>query len=553
MSSSMITGAIYTMNPEQPWAEALVTRDRHIVYVGDIAGAMAHSDEQTQLIEAAFCLPGFIDAHDHLAGTGAMTKVGVDVSGLTDERAIVARIKAYADAHPELPVVRGHGWMPAYFAQESPTRALLDEAVPDRPAYLLSNDSHDGWFNTAAMQHCGIAAATPDPEPGAQYWKRDPQGVPTGHAVEATPSMMMLTALGAFTMQGVHEAQALTLDRAHEWGITTYMEAGILLGANASAEPVYTDLIARDNAGELKVRIVGTVWTRESTDDPAHVVEVLKDWSQRLTSDHVRVSVLKMWSDGTALSGGGLLLEPWLDTVDGSCGRMTFSPEHIERQVELAQRAGFDMHIHNDGDGSVRTLLDAIERVQSRIGRGDSRHTLCHNALVHPDDVPRFAAMGVIANCTPCWATDYDGTYYDMYRAKLGAERFASRLYPYGDLVRTGAVVTYGADIPGVQISEIPPLVEIETLLTRKRPGFPQDRALNPDQCIDLHDALRGYTINGAYALRLEDQIGSLEVGKCADLVLLGRNLFEVPSERVHEVPVVLTMMDGRITFDARP
>lgn len=552
MSSYLIVGALYTMSPTQPWAEAMVVRNGEIAHVGSLADAGAHIDAATERIDAAFCLPGFVDAHNHLAGTGAMTKVGVDVSGITDERAIVAAVRAFADAHPEARVVRGHGWMPAYFTGASPTRALLDEAVPGRPAYLLSNDSHDGWFNTAAMRYCGIDASTPDLEPGAQYWKRDADGVPTGHAVEATPSLVMLNALGAFTMDSVREAQALTLDRAAEWGITTYMEAGVLLGANAAAEPVYLELIERDRAGTLGVRVVGTVWTRESTDDPAAVVDVLRDWSVRLRSDHVSVSVLKMWADGTALSGGGLLLEPWLDTEDGSRGRMTFTAEHIERQVELAQVAGFDMHIHNDGDGSVRVILDAIERVQSRIGRGDSRHTVCHNALVHPDDVPRFAELGVVANCTPCWATDYDGTYYDMYLAKLGPERFASRLYPYGDLVRSGAVVTYGADIPGVQIREIPPLVEIEALLTRQRPGHPRDRALNPDQRIGLHDALRGYTINGAYALRMEDRIGSLEVGKRADLVVLGANLFEVAATEVHDVPVVLTMMDGQITWDGR-
>jgi hypothetical protein len=301
------------------------------------------------------------------------------------------------------------------------------------------------------------------------------------------------------------------------------------------------------------VRIVGTVWTRESTDDPEAVVEVLRDWSGRLRSDHVQVSVLKMWADGTALSGGALLLEPWLDSPDGSCGRMTFSPEHIERQVEAAQRAGFDMHIHIDGDGSARTVLDAIERVQRRIGRGDSRHTICHNTIVHPDDVVRFASLGVIANVTPMWATDYDGTYYDMYLAKLGKDRFEERLYPYGDLVRSGATVTYGADIPGVQIHEIAPLMNIEAAITRRRPGFPQDRALIPRQGVDLMDALRAYTINAAYQVRLEESIGSLEVGKHADLIGLGGNPFEVPSEHIHDLAIVLTMMDGRLTHSTVP
>ena len=131
---------------------------------------------------------------------------------------------------------------------------------------------------------------------------------------------------------------------------------------------------------------------------------------------------------------------------------MTFTPDHIERQIELTQLAGFDSHIHIDADGSARVVLDAIEAVQRRYGRGTAHHTVCHNTTVHPDDVKRFAELGVIANCTLLWGTDYDGTFYDTYLAKLGADRMEERLYPYGDLVRSGALVTYGSDIPGVRI-----------------------------------------------------------------------------------------------------
>jgi predicted amidohydrolase YtcJ len=160
--------------------------------------------------------------------------------------------------------------------------------------------------------------------------------------------------------------------------------------------------------------------------------------------------------------------------------------------------------------------------------------------------------MGVIANCTPIWGTDYDGQQYDVYEARLGPQRMEERLYPYGDLVRSGAVVTYGADLPGSQVHEIAPLMQIEAAVTRKRPGFPDDRPLVRRQRIGLHDALRGYTINGAYQLRLEENVGSLEVGKLADLTVLAANLFDVDEDEIHAVPILLTMMDGRVTHDAR-
>jgi predicted amidohydrolase YtcJ len=397
-------GQVYTMDPGRPWAQCVVVRGKMITYVGPEAGAVSFTDSGTEVIEVdgGMVLPGFIDAHNHLAGSGAMAKLGVELNGLSDPAEMVARIRGYAASHPG-PVIRGSG-----------------------------------------------------------------------------------AALGAFTVEGIRDAQELTLVPAPSWGITGYLEAGILLGANQNSEPVYEDLVERDNAGQLPVR------------------------------------------------------------------QMTFPPDHIERQIELTQLAGFDSHIHIDADGSARVVLDAIEAVQRRHGRGTARHTVCHNTIVHPADVKRFAELGVIANCTPLWGTDYDGSFYDTYLAKLGAERMEERLYPYGDLVRSGALVTYGSDIPGVLISEIAPLTQIEAAVTRKRPGFPDDRALVPRQRIDLHDALRGYTINGAYQLRLDDIAGSLEAGKHADLTVLAENLFGVAPEEIHSVPVKLTMMDGRITHDTR-
>ena len=231
---------------------------------------------------------------------------------------------------------------------------------------------------------------------------------------------------------------------------------------------------------------------------------------------------------------------------------MTFPPDHIEALIDAVQAAGFDMHIHVDADGSARVVLDAYENVLRRRGRDGTRRVIAHNSMVDPADISRYADMGIIANCTPLWGTDYNGQYRDIYTSMLGADRVEERLFPYGDLVRSGATVTYGSDIPGVDIDEGPPLIQIEALLTRKRPGHPEDLPLVARQRIGLHDALRGYTANGAYQLRLEHRTGSLRAGLAADLTVLGADLFAVHPREIHSVPVILTMMDGRITHDAR-
>lgn len=545
-------GLIHTVNDAQPSAEALVVREGVIVYVGDNAGAEDYITEDTQHIDlhGGMLLPGFIDAHDHLI-MGAATKVGVDLSGITGTENVLKAIESWVHAQPDGAALRGHGWMPASFEEGSPRRQWLDQITGDRPMALLSADAHDIWFNTAAMNLCELTDESPDPVPGAQYYVRDEDGWPTGHGVEGATCLYIGSRLGYFSPEGITEAMKLTVDPAPSWGITATYDAGILIGETQDeSAPIVRMLVERDLAGNLPLRMVGSVWTRNSNDDPDHVAQTLAQWNKEFVSEHVSISVNKMWADGTMMSYGSLLLEPYCSGNHG-LGTMSFSPEHIEAQIEATQRAGFDMHIHNDGDGSVRVILDAIEAVQKRIGRGDSRHTVCHNTLVHPDDISRFAELGVIANVTPLWGTNYNGVYIDVYRELLGEDRVEQESMPYGDLVRSGAVVTYGADIPGVLISEIKPLMHIEAAVTRQRPGFPEDRIFVERQRIDLADALKCMTLNAAFQLRLEDQIGSLEVGKKADLVALEKNLFAIDPHDIHSTKITLTMMDGKITFDA--
>lgn len=547
-------GAIWTGDPATPWAQAVVVKGTDLVHVGTLDGAHAYLDGATEMIDldGGMCLPGFIDSHNHLASM-ALSKLGVNLSGVVGRDAVLAKIAAWVAAEPLDAPLRGHGWMPDSFEDGSPRREWLDEITGDRPMYLFSADAHDSWFNTAAMNAANIGPHTPDPDPGSQYWVRDADGTPTGHAVEGAATIRIIVAQGLFSVANVRAAQGLTLQPAPSWGMTAYFEAGTIVGPTSEdSRWVYEDLIEQDARGALPLRVQGSYWTRSPSDDPGAIAEGLTRWNAELRSTHVGVTTCKLWADGTFMSGGALLLSPCCGHAHDDLGAMTFSPEQIEAQIVAVQSAGFDMHIHVDADGSARVVLDAYEAARTATGATGRRHTLAHNSMVDPSDIPRYAAMGVIANCTPLWGTDYNGQYLDIYTNLLGAQRVEERLFPYGDLVRSGATVTYGSDIPGVDIPEIPPLIQIEALVTRKRPGHPDDLPLVARQRIGLHDALRGYTRNGAYQLGLEDRIGTLTAGKAADLTVLGADLFRTAPDDIHSVPVVLTMMDGAITFDAR-
>jgi predicted amidohydrolase YtcJ len=554
-SSYLVTnGPIWTGDPAQPWAQAIVVHGRDLVHVGTRDGAHAFIDSKTEVIDlqGRMCLPGFIDAHNHLASS-ALTKLGVNVAGVAGREAVVDAIRRWVADQPADAPLRGYGWIPDSFSEGSPRREWLDEITGSRPMYLFSADAHDLWFNTAAMRAAGIGPNTADPDPGAQYWIRDSDGVPTGHAVEVAASMPILLGQDVFSVANVRSSQQLTLSPAPSWGMTTYFEAGVVIGPTSDASRwVYDDLIAQDEQGVLPVRIGGSYWTRTPEDDPSAIVDTLRRWHRELRSEHVQIRTCKMWADGTLMSGGALMLSACCGHDSGDLGSMTFPADHITEQIRAVDAAGFDMHIHVDADGSARVVLDAYAAVLRGNNTNGHRHTLAHNTVVDPADIDRYAELGVIANCTPLWGTNYNGQYVDTYTKLLGPKRVDERVMPYGDLVRSGAIVTYGSDIPGVDIHEIPPLVQIEALVTRRRPGFPEDTPLVPRQRIGLHDALRGYTANGAYQMRLENRTGTLKAGMAADLTILDEDLFRVCPSEIHDVPISFTMMDGRITHDAR-
>lgn len=270
---------------------------------------------------------------------------------------------------------------------------------------------------------------------------------------------------------------------------------------------------------------------------------------ERFHSDLIQVPVLKIQLDGGVETHTAALLEPYADRP-GTRGELLLPPEELMPMVAEAHAAGLDIHVHAIGDRTTRLALDAVEAARRAHGVYDRRHTICHLQLVDRRDIPRFRQLGVIAQTTTIWAT-VDPNWEHNTLPVIGDR--AHDTYPVNRLFAAGVPVTFGSDWPAsVYLSSHKPLDGIEIGMTRRLLGDPEAPVLAPaGQRLSLPQMISGYTINAAYQLHLERRVGSIETGKRADLVVLGENLFEVPPHEIHAVPVVLTMMDGRVTHRA--
>ena len=528
-------GSVYTMDAARSWVESVAVADGRIIYAGPDAGASGLVGPSTKIIDLGgrMVLPGFHDSHVHLMEGG----VDMGLCNLKDvatPEAVIAEIQKYAEAHTNQPWVTGAGWDLPVFPGGIPRKEELDEAVSDRPAYMESADGHSGWANSRALALAGITKNTPDPAGG--HIERDPDSKePTGALRESARELVtgkippMTTAENA---AGLKRA----IEFANSLGIISVQEAD-------ASDEILNAYWALDTQGLLAVRAVAALRTdpRKGDDQVAGLIERRAKFSGK----RLRATAVKIFADGVIETGTAALLEPYLDRGD-SRGELNFEPERLAKFVTSLDREGFQVHIHAIGDRAIRVSLDAHEAAQKSNGRRDARHHIAHLELIEPEDIPRFRDLGVIANFQPLWA------FADPYVRKLtlgplGPKR-SRWIYPIASVLRTGAIMAAGSDWP---VTSLNPLEAIQVAVTRRGPTEPEGPAWIPEEKSDLAAVLAAYTINGAYLNHEEKETGSIEAGKAADLIVLDRDLFRIPPEKIHEAKVVLTLLEGKEVFRA--
>jgi predicted amidohydrolase YtcJ len=523
-------------------AQGLCIANGRITRVGNNAAARACIRPGTQVIDAQgrLVLPGLIDSHMH-ALMGAYSDTGIDFASADTTEKLAAALDALKAASPGSGPIQARGWQNHLFGPKGPVSAQLDAVFGDRIVLIESVDGHSTWYSSAALKAGGVSAATPDPVAGIAFWERDAAGNPTGTAREGADADVSRRLIVP-TTAAYEAAFRRWLPRAAEAGLTGLFDAGMGAPGEAAA---YALLAGMEAAGQLPLRYFSSTANRGEADDPVARLVGLKS---RYRGDHLRPTAVKLFGDGVPEGHTAFLLNAYKDQP-GFRGQPMMTDAHLDARITAAERAGVPVHIHAIGGAAVRQALDAVARARAA-GLNGQRHAIAHMDLVDPADIPRFAALNMVAQTSIQWATR-DPSYDNIGRF-VGTELMEAA-YPVKSLIAAGAVQSFGTDWPAASyLSTFKPLTQIEVAVTRRLPGRRDLPARAPAQALSVAQAVTALTRASAYQLGAEAELGSLEPGKRADLIMLDRDIFRVDPFTIAQGTSVLTMVGGWTIRDVR-
>ena len=471
-------------------------------------------------------LPGLIDAHGHLHGL-AVSYTRADLVGTTSKAEVISRLREFAANLPQGEWLLGRGWDQNDWPEPVfPGSADLDEAFPDRPVWLRRIDGHAAWANSLAMAQAD-SDLSGDWQPEGGFIHRDAAGEPTGIFVDSAMDAVERAVPGP-SDELVDSALDLATRNLLSLGLTGVHDPGVDRGV--------IELYQRKiEQGAMPLRVYAmadgvketTRWLCENgpIDDP----------SGRLVMRSV-----KLYADGALGSRGAALLEDYSDDP-GNRGLLFISDEALEEALRTVFSCGLQAGVHAIGDAANRQVLDALANAIAAFPDNPGRHRIEHAQILHPDDIPRFAELGVIAAMQPTHATS------DMYWAdeRLGPDRLAGA-YAWRSFADSGARLAFGSDFP---VERVNPMLGIHAAVTRQDArGWPEGGWL-PREKLSLQDAIRAFTLDAAYAGFMEDRVGSLEVGKRADFIVLEQDIFAIPAEDIPALTVAETWLDGQRVY----
>ncbi|MFL6208798.1 MAG: amidohydrolase [Pyrinomonadaceae bacterium] len=528
----IVNANVHTMDKQRPTAEAVAVHGNHIVALGTSAEIRRMTDAHTRIIDAhgALVLPGFNDAHVHFL-SGGFQLSSVNLRDANTPQEFAERIRQFAGKTPKGRWITGGDWdHERWPGAPLPTKELIDRETPDNPVFVNRLDGHEALANSIALKLAGVTRETKDPPGGVIV--RDPQtGEPTGVLKDAAMSFVYAKIPDSSLDELLDAARAAT-NHAASLGVTSVQDM------SAGTDVAVYQLLARH--GELKTRVYA-VRSIESW-------EVLKRAGvlHSFGSDLIRIGGLKGFADGSLGSTTALFFEPYND-APGSHGllnaEMQPEPVMLER-VKGADAVGLQVMIHAIGDAANDRILSIYEQVTREHGERDRRFRIEHAQHLRPQDVARFGRAHVVASMQPFHAID-DGRWAEK---RIGHER-AKTTYAFRTLLDTGAVLAFGTDW---SVAPLNPLLGIYAAVTRRTLDGKNPDGWIPEQKITVEEAVRAYTVGSAYAEFTDDVKGTLAPGKLADMVIIDRDIFKIDPVDIEHAQVRLTVMDGRIVYEAK-
>ncbi len=528
----LVTGArIYTADAVRPMGEAMAVRGGRILYVGNRRAAELFRGPATRVLDVGgrTVIPGMTDAHAHLTGLGTALRT-VDLRGTRSIEDVVARVVERARTARPGEWITGRAWNQNEWADTRfPTHEALSQAVPNNPVYLTRVDGHAGLANAAAMRAANITAGTQDPEGGRLI--RDASGGPSGVFVDRAMGLVT-RAIPPASDDELRAAILAAIAESNRWGLTGIHDAG----ADARVIGLYEEL-ARAGRYTLRnyvmIRADTTVLARFFQRGPQHAIHDGRIW----------LRAIKISADGALGSRGAALLEDYSDEP-GNRGLNLVPPAYIRRVAVLALRNGFQLNVHAIGDRANREVLDTFEAALREVPVADHRFRIEHAQIIHRQDIPRFAQLGVI----PSMQGSHQSSDAPMAMNRVGWTRVQGA-YAWRSLLNTGVVIPNGSDFP---VEPVNPLISFHAAVTRQDGnGWPAGGWF-PAERMTRVEALLSMTLWPAYASFSDDILGSLTPGKYADFVVLDQDIMTCAPERILETRVLLTVLGGQVVYEAR-
>lgn len=523
----VLNARVYTVDTAHPDAQAIAVGGDRLLAVGTNAEIQALRGPRTQVIDAGgrAVIPGLHDAHGHVLGLGQGLQQ-LDLRGTTSAQAVVDAVRAKAGQTPQGQWIQGRGWDQNDWAVATwPTAAQLDAAAPDHPVYLSRVDGHAAWVNTAAMRVARLTSAVGDPDGGRVL--RTADGTPTGVLVD-TAQRLVSRHIAAPDRTARRQHLRLADDMAARLGLTMVHDAGV-----AWDDAVMYRAVADE--GTLKTRLY--VMLRPPGPGETLPPPLIGHAGHLLT-----VRAVKLVADGALGSRGAALHAPYSDEP-GTRGLLVTSPEQLHAQALASVKAGYQPCIHAIGDRANTAVLDLFERLQREVpGSRALRMRNEHAQILRASDIPRFAALDVIASIQATHATSDMPWVAD----RLGAERTRAGAYMWQALRRSGARLANGSDFP---VEEPNPMLGFYAAITRQDRARQPPGGWMPDQRLSRAEALHSFTAGAAFAAHMEQDLGTLRPGALADLLVLSDDIMQVAPERILTAHPVVTIRGGRVTF----